>query len=252
MKLLTTIKKILTEGTVITYDDNIVDLYNKLLNRLLSKKYDWFKKIEINRLTFDKGHHGGQSYLGMSGAIYVDSDWAHKQWRKNYYSAPLNHEDLSFGDIVDIDLSKELQSDIKLIYSVVTNNPTPKYMSFSWIEVIPVKSDDDTLTEETSDRMLRIFDMYMLHNFPNFRKGECVIRKRHPAIGEPQILFYEKSNPDKDPKVIAGYLCDKKELYIDKEMFSYILAAFTKEGLLITLDWFNNEFGFNAKYLYKL
>ena len=125
----------------------IESIYSKLLNISLSKKYNWFKKIELSDVKYG-GVRGMKNFINLVGKIYVDSDWGHKQWREYHYHTPFPHdEELNFGEIIGGDLSKKLQEDIKICFSLVTGEEFPKYMSFSWLEVIFVDENTNKLRE---------------------------------------------------------------------------------------------------------
>ena len=127
--------------------------YNKLLNIVLSEKFEWFKKIELNDIQV--GNIYESKNLIPIGKIYVDSIWGYNQWKEYHYdsSFPTDGE-VSFGDIIGGDLSKEIQEQFKLCFSQVIGSLKPKYMCFSWLEMVLVDEDDNTL-QESIRRILR-------------------------------------------------------------------------------------------------
>ena len=120
------------------------------MNKILTKKYKWFKRIVITELKYSvNGKH-----INPVGEIYVDSDWAYDQWREYHYSTPFpdlenDNYDISFGDFIGGELSKDLQNDFKSLFSVIAGEKTPKYMSFSWLGIQLV--DDGDLKEQIGE-----------------------------------------------------------------------------------------------------
>ncbi len=132
--------------------------YSKLVNALFSKKYSWFKKIDIDNVIYNKLKYK-PSFLNLKGTIYVDSDWGHKQFREYYYDLAFPEDtELSFGDIMGGDLSKEIQDDFKTIFSSLYGTQIPTYMSFTWLMVKFV--DEDKRLEETIKKVLRKENKY--------------------------------------------------------------------------------------------
>jgi len=128
-------------------NEHSIRAYNKLLNMSLSKDFNWFKKIELSDVK-----HGGvrdqKNFINPIGTIYVDSDWGHKQFREYHYESPFPYdEELSFGDIIGRNLSQEIQKHFKICFSIVYSEPTPKYMSFSWLNVVFINKDENMIQE---------------------------------------------------------------------------------------------------------
>jgi hypothetical protein len=127
--------------------------YNKLLNIVLSEKFEWFKKIELNDIQV--GNIYESKNLIPIGKIYVDSIWGYNQWKEYHYDSSFpTDEEVSFGDIIGGDLSKEIQEQFKLCFSQIIGSLKPKYMCFSWLEMVLVDEDDNTL-QESIRRILR-------------------------------------------------------------------------------------------------
>lgn len=123
--------------------------YNKLLNIVLSEKFEWFKKIELNDIQV--GNIYESKNLIPIGKIYVDSIWGYNQWKEYHYDSSFpTDEEVSFGDIIGGDLSKEIQEQFKLCFSQIIGSLKPKYMCFSWLEMVLVEEDDNKLQENIS------------------------------------------------------------------------------------------------------
>ena len=133
---------------------DIIKPYIKVLNFTLSQKFKWFKKIELEDIKYG-GVRGQQNFINPVGKIYVDSDWGHKQWKEYHYESPFPYdEEISFGNMIGGDLSKKIQEQFKLCFSMVSGEIVPKYMSFSWLDVELVDEKDNIL-EESIRRILR-------------------------------------------------------------------------------------------------
>jgi len=120
-----------------------VRLMEVVLNKFL-KKYDWFKKIEIESIGYSEGAEG---HFAIDGTIFVDEDWLYNQWREYNYSAPfpdLNDKDL--GDFVGGDLSKKLRDEFIMLFVAVTELKKPRYISWSWIKI---RTEEDNQFENT-------------------------------------------------------------------------------------------------------
>lgn len=121
-----------------------VRLMEVVLNKFL-KKYDWFKKIEIESIAYSEGAEG---HFAIYGTMFVDEDWLYNQWREYNYSAPfpdLNDKDL--GDFVGGDLSKKLRDEFIMLFVAVTELKKPRYIKWSWINIRTEEEDDQNLKE---------------------------------------------------------------------------------------------------------
>ena len=139
-------KKELNENRVREFDEETAKVYEKLLNKIMKKKYNWFDKIDINQLTYS---NIPQPYLGIRADIFVDEDWGGNQWREYHYSTPIPNpdEELSFGDIVGGDIAKELVDVFTSMFLLVTGLKI-RYISFTWIETHFVDLSKEHLDEQ--------------------------------------------------------------------------------------------------------
>lgn len=126
------------------FDEDTVSIYEKILNRQMKKKFDWFDKIEVYELSFD--YLGFNPYLGIKAKIYVDEDWGGKQFREYYYTTSMTDE-LSFGDIIGGDLSRQVQRVFLDTFQLVTGE-IAKTTSWSWVDVKFVESKENNLQEQ--------------------------------------------------------------------------------------------------------
>ena len=121
-----------------------VRLMEVVLNKFL-KKYDWFKKIEIESIAYSEGAEG---HFAIYGTMFVDEDWLYNQWREYNYSAPfpdLNDKDL--GDFVGGDLAKKLRDEFIRLFVAVTELKKPRYIKWSWIRIRTEEEDNQNLIE---------------------------------------------------------------------------------------------------------
>ena len=136
------------------YDEKTTKLFELALNKVLKKKYQWFDRIIINKLSYSKD----SNYLGINAELFADEDWVGNQWREYHYSTPIPSETedtpISLGMIIGGELSKQLQGHFKNVFSIITSEKKPKYMSWSWIDAIPVEMNDKNL-QESIRRILR-------------------------------------------------------------------------------------------------
>jgi hypothetical protein len=141
MKLVITedqIKFLLSEQVHVLSEEMTL-IYQTIINTMLSKKYDWFKKIQIKELRYRDSY----SILGISGVIEVDEEWGAKQWMEYHHSSPFPgntyfqtgqiFDSVSFGDIIGDDFSKEIKKEFKSVFSALTGS---KVMEFSFSNVL--------------------------------------------------------------------------------------------------------------------
>jgi hypothetical protein len=146
-----------------------------VLNRFL-KKYDWFRKIEIENIGYSPSPR--VSHFAPVGTIYVDGDWLYEKWREYHYEGPfpdLYDEELgiSFGDFIGGELSQKLRGDFITIFAAVTSYLRPKYISWSWISVRSVESEDehDVNIKENINRIKQVMGIITEIELPtSFRR----------------------------------------------------------------------------------
>jgi hypothetical protein len=120
-----------------------------VLNRYLSKKYDWFDKIKIDTIGYSPGAYG---HFAPDGVIFVDKDWLYEKWREYHYEGPfpdLEDEDLeiSLGDFIGGTISEQLRDEFISVFIAVTPLSRPKYISWSWLRVKTKENKEEDLRE---------------------------------------------------------------------------------------------------------
>lgn len=112
------IKKIINEVNAEAGDPS-VRVLERLMNKVLPKKYPWWKKIEIDRVR-------GSTYRAtIYGTLLVDIDWAGNQYEEfhNTDFHPENFEDeddqLGLGDIISVTdpITDDMLHIMKTIYT---------------------------------------------------------------------------------------------------------------------------------------
>jgi len=129
---------------------NTQKIYEKVVNRAFSNKYEWFKKIVFNEAVMTRLQ--GQSYLALKGKIYVDKDWAFEMWEEYGFMYRPFPMDATLDEIIGGNIESEISKDLKEIYSGVAGILTPKYTTLSWLEIVLVDDKEETISENTSIR----------------------------------------------------------------------------------------------------
>lgn len=213
--------------------------YNKLLNIVLSEKFEWFKKIELNDIQV--GNIYESKNLIPIGKIYVDSIWGYNQWKEYHYDSSFpTDEEVSFGDIIGGDLSKEIQEQFKLCFSQIIGSLKPKYMCFSWLEMVLVEEDDNKLQENitrikqmmgilnedfdwdfaneivTQKYSKEIYDL-LLKMFPE--QNEIITYHYNDELGVPFAEWRRKIHDIKDWVLVGPVKVHPDEIFMDEESF---------------------------------
>jgi hypothetical protein len=177
--------KVLTENKGNYFDESVRNIFEIILNDKLKKMYYWFHKIEIERIAYSS--IDGQPYFAINGDIYVDEDWGGFQWREYQGQKPMTYpgDELSFGEIIGEDLSRELRDTFLKIIGAITGK-TFKYTSFSWIDTHLVEPKNDLqeqriIEEETKmnirlRRRLGMLDYEVEHRLSVIYRADTICR----------------------------------------------------------------------------
>lgn len=70
---------------------------NKIMNLKLPKKYNWFKKIDIDNVSSNSSYRAN-----LQGTILVDIDWAEEQYKRFYPSRHFDplYDRTEFGELI--------------------------------------------------------------------------------------------------------------------------------------------------------
>jgi curved DNA-binding protein CbpA len=178
---------IFESSKVVQFDVYTKEAYELLINKIFQKKYDWFVKIIVDDLMVSMTHV--RPHLGMRAKIYVDSDWGGKQWREYNYSESMPEEDeeLTFGDIIGGNLSREIQKDITHLFQMITGIKVLT-LSFSWVDAYLVKKSEEGLQES----IIKILKEEFQSNF---------VRRRYNLLGD----YIRSSYRWLDPKRFGNF-----------------------------------------------
>lgn len=138
MNLKKPIRRILREDYRVLMDDELSN-FERLLNLLLSKKFNWFVEIKLHNVT----HNKKLRMISPVGEIWVDDLWFSKQIHKLYYS-PIDTGGLSLGDIILTSESQEIQDVFRRSFNMITTDSSSSYerLTFSWLVVHPVEREE--------------------------------------------------------------------------------------------------------------
>jgi len=185
--------KVLTENKGNYFDESVRNIFEIILNVKLKKMYYWFHKIEIQKIAHSSIN--GQPYFAINGDIYVDEDWAGFQWREYQDIKPMTYpgDELSFGEIIGEDLSRELRDTFFKIIGAITGKKF-KYTSFSWINTHLVEPKNDLQEQRIIEEETKM----------NIR-----LRRR---LGNIEYEFIRLMSAVYRPDIICGYYRSGEEL----------------------------------------
>jgi hypothetical protein len=142
------------KGKTYYLDNEELNKFSSILNKLLSKKYDWFKRLELESVRYQPTILNKGDDSTPLGKIYVDKEWGENQWNKKWGSSFEDElGEIMFSDMLDFNLRYEIQNIFKLVFSSVVDVPYPRYTPFTWISVHP--DDDKNNLQEQIRRVLK-------------------------------------------------------------------------------------------------
>ena len=107
----------------IEHTDTEINIFTKLVNKVLSKKFEWFDKIIFTKLEYNELPH---RYLGFVGEIWVDEKWAQRQLKELYPSLHRLNNEIWLDELVDINLGKEIRKEIFTVFTAITGEKPNK------------------------------------------------------------------------------------------------------------------------------
>ena len=138
MNLQESIKKILKEYHSRDLEKEAGTSYKvieKVLDKTMSKKYDWWKGIKISYILYGELSNSIEIY----GKLRANKKWVKERWKEyRGYNLTDKNDYIRLDDIVDNLFLKELSDDIAQVLRVVTNYRDAKKTRLEWNEVIPV------------------------------------------------------------------------------------------------------------------
>lgn len=105
-------------------DEPNYKVIEKVINKAMSKSFDWWKELSIYDLKFAQSRFR-EGYYFIDGKLRVDLDWGASQWRHYHYSYPFpgnsawdDENDYSytyFGDIIGGEEADEVRQKLLMI-----------------------------------------------------------------------------------------------------------------------------------------
>ena len=147
-----------------TEDDGYkLEEFESLLNSVLSRSYDWFHNILINKLEYNS-----HSNLRIDGDILVDGNWFYNQYKEYHYFSNVpdpNLEKVFIGDIIGKLLADEIRNKIRLVYGGVTQR-VANVISFNTLYVSVFEEDDQSNEDSLKESIKKILREEITKKFP--------------------------------------------------------------------------------------
>ena len=142
------------DDMIYNLDDSEVKLFQIMFNKKMSEKFDWFIGSEFQGISFKKfSANPSRNFISSVAEIFVDEKWGRQQV-DSIFGESEGLTGFGLGDIIDTNLSLKIQTIMFKIFAQVTGQ-TPKYTSFSWMEVIFVDKPKKDKLEESIKRVLK-------------------------------------------------------------------------------------------------
>ena len=133
------------------------------LNSVLSRSYNWFHDISINKLEYNS-----HSNLRIDGDILVDGNWFYNQYKEYHYFSNVpdpNLEKVFIGDIIGKLLADEIRNKIRLVYGGVTQR-VANVISFNTLYVSVFEEDDQSNKDILKESIKKILREEITKKFP--------------------------------------------------------------------------------------
>jgi len=125
MNLQKNIRKVLKEWYAKFDREEIMGMtYNtmeKIINKVMSKKYDWWKGIELESVLYSEISDNIELY----GFVKVDMEWGKMMWKKHQGGKFQGNNDNGYitrlDDLIGFDMERELSKDLTMIFIGSTN-----------------------------------------------------------------------------------------------------------------------------------
>lgn len=191
--------------------------YEKILNRILPEKFDWFKKItiiEIEILIEDKKIR----YFGPKGEVYLDSDWFVPKSIKNYNTIlPKETEHIVLSNLIRNKTRDELISIFTEIFLAMTATEI-EYVSFAFLNVIFI-DESKIVSESYSGKFsFKVNNIYEFEDLPSQIQKDIEIQFENSYDEGPYDYIY------------------KYTLLSPEEIESYLFSVFGEDSLQDAID----------------
>jgi hypothetical protein len=122
-------------------DEPNYKMIEKLINKVMSKKFDWWKGLTIYDFKIRQPQTSEHYYFIDGGKLRVDRDWGASQWRKYHYSFPDNTQweepdgrHTYFGDIIGGEEAEEIKQRLLMVLNAFYGK-TFKELTFTAIKL---------------------------------------------------------------------------------------------------------------------
>ena len=135
MNLQEHIRKVLKEYWTPSEQD--IDEVEKIINKVMRRKFSWFKNITIDFI----GHSSVTEIIAIYGTITVDEEWAAERWKEVYDYKPfpgkeiLEDNDTQLGELITQDYANELSNYMGMLLSSITEYSPIKYVRVGLLTV---------------------------------------------------------------------------------------------------------------------
>ena len=102
------------------------------------------------------------------------------------------------------------------------------------------------IRESNTEKIIRVIDNYIKENYPKFNEKDAKYEDYESSDGYLIITYH---NPD-GGQFFAIYRDKRNELELNRDIYNDLYMTFG-HNVEYVIDWFNFEFGENAKYLVK-
>jgi hypothetical protein len=125
------------------YDEDEVNIFEKILNKSM-KKYDWWKDIKIDLLSYDER----TKRLNIVGVLSVDEEWGANQWMSLYDTKLFNsNEYITLSEIVDDKFAYILRDEIGDLFEFTFNESVDSLSINSFeLKFIPTEDIQESFT----------------------------------------------------------------------------------------------------------
>jgi len=171
------------DSNVIKFDRNTINAFQKVVKKMMKKKYDWFEDIQIDYLSY----MGPMKYMGIGGVISVDMEWGANQWREFHYSQyfPSNYyfktgeatDAVSFGDIIGSELGIQIKEIILTAFEITTGKSDTKTLSWSWLMTKFVEKEELVI-----EKKMKIRESEETEFIEKYEKNSKLAKKYEPLI----------------------------------------------------------------------
>lgn len=116
------------------YPEKVCEGVSKIANKVLKKKYDWFKGIEIESIVNDPLRY----YLDVKGKVFVDEEWMREMWEYFREFAAMS-DDIPLGELMKDNEYNDIEELFLTIFTTITGDHQ-KRVNFLNLIAVPYTS----------------------------------------------------------------------------------------------------------------